>query len=123
MLVAVAGLVAGLAVQTRANVHLRQANLDLAIANAKVTAANTELQAANERERQRFDLAVEAIRRYHTDVSEDFLLKQDQFKDLRDRLLRDAVAFYRKLEGLLAGQADARSRRALGRMRTRKWEI
>ena len=29
--------------------------------------------------------------------------------------LRDAVAFYRKLEGLLAGQADARSRRALGR--------
>jgi eukaryotic-like serine/threonine-protein kinase len=113
-LVAVAGLVAGLAVQTRANVYLRQANIDQAIANAKVTAANTELQAANHRERARFDLAVEAIRRYHTDVSEDFLLKQDQFKDLRDRLLRDAVSFYRKLEGLLVGQADVRSRRALG---------
>jgi eukaryotic-like serine/threonine-protein kinase len=115
VLVAVAGLVAGLAVQTRANVLLRNANIDQAIANAKVTATNAELQAANERERQRFDLAVEAIRRYHTDVSEDFLLKQDQFKELRDRLLRDAVAFYRKLEGLLAGQSDSRSRRALGR--------
>jgi len=115
LLVALAGLVAGLTVQTSANVKLRQANIELAVANSKVTRANDELQAANERERQRFDLAVEAIRRYHTDVSEDFLLKQDQFKDLRDRLLHDAVQFYRKLEGLLSGQADVRSRRALGR--------
>ena len=115
VLVALAGLAAVLAVQTRANVRLRQANVDLGIANASVNQANTDLQAANERERQRFDLAVEAIRRYHTDVSEDFLLKQDQFKDLRDRLLRDAIEFYRKLEGLLSGQTDARSRRALAR--------
>jgi eukaryotic-like serine/threonine-protein kinase len=114
VLVAVAGLVAGLAVQRRANLELRRANIDQAISNTKVTAANAELQAANERERQRFDLAVAAIRRYHTDVSEDFLLEQDQFKELRDRLLSDAVAFYRKLEGLLTGLMDARSQRALG---------
>ena len=113
-LVALAGLAAVLAVQTRANVQLRQANLELGIANIKVTQSNADLHAANERERQRFDLAIEAIRRYHTGVSEDFLLKQDQFKDLRDRLLRDAVAFYGKLEGLLSEQSDVRSRRALG---------
>jgi serine/threonine-protein kinase len=115
VLVALGGLAAVLAVQTRANRRLRQANLDLGIANAKVTRANADLQAAGERERQRFDLAVEAVRRYHTDVSEDFLLKQEQFKDLRDRLLRDAIEFYRKLKGLLAGQTDPRSRRALAR--------
>jgi serine/threonine-protein kinase len=115
VLMALAGLAAVLAVQTRANGQLRQANVNLGIANAKVTRANADLQAAGERERQRFDLALEAIRRYHSDVSEDFLLKQEQFKDLRDRLLRDAIDFYRKLEGLLADQTDPRSRWALAR--------
>jgi serine/threonine-protein kinase len=115
VLVALAGLAAVLAVQTRANGQLRQANVELGIANGKVTRANSDLQAAGERERQRFDLALEAIRRYHTDVSEDFLLKQDQFKDLRDRLLGGAIEFYRKLEDLLSSQIDARSRRALAR--------
>src|SRR5262245_40902237 len=104
VLVALAELAAVLAVQARANDRLRQANVDLGIANARVTRANTELQAAGERERQRFDLALEAIRRYHSDVSEDFLLKQKQFRNLRDQLLRDAVEFYRKLKNLLSGQ-------------------
>jgi serine/threonine-protein kinase len=108
VLMALTGLTAVLVVQSRANLQLRQAN-------AKVSRANANLQAANEREQQRFDLAIEAIRRYHGDVSEEFLLKQDQFKDLRDRLLRDAVVFYRKLEGLLSAQEDVRSRQALGR--------
>jgi eukaryotic-like serine/threonine-protein kinase len=97
----VVGLAAVLVVQTRANGRLKVANIALAT--------------ANERERQRFDLAVDAIRRYHTDVSEDFLLRQDQFKDLRDRLLRDAVSFYRRLNRLLSDQTDVRSRRTLGR--------
>jgi serine/threonine-protein kinase len=101
ILVALAGTGAVLGVQTRANRELRQ--------------ANAALEDSNRRERQRFDLAVEAIQRYHSGVSEDFLLKQDQFKDLRDRLLRDAVDFYRKLESLLSGQPDTRSRRALGK--------
>jgi tetratricopeptide (TPR) repeat protein/tRNA A-37 threonylcarbamoyl transferase component Bud32 len=115
LLVALAGLAAVLAVQTRANGRLRQANVELGIANARVTRANVELQAAGDRERQRFDLAIEAIRHNHTGVSEDFMLKQEQFKDLRDRLLRDAVEFYRKLEGLLTAQTDTESRRALAR--------
>jgi len=49
--------------------------------------ANTDLRAANRRVEQRYELALETIRTFHTGVSEDFLLKQDQFKDLRDRLL------------------------------------
>jgi tetratricopeptide (TPR) repeat protein len=76
--------------------------------------ANDELQAANERERQRFELATEAIKTFHTGVSEDVLLKQEQFQDLQKRLLGGAAEFYGKLEKLLHGQADARSRRALG---------
>jgi serine/threonine-protein kinase len=76
--------------------------------------ANRELHAANERELERFDLAVEAIKKFHSGVSEDVLLKEDKFKALRDRLLRDAVEFYRKLEGQLSDQADVRSRRVLG---------
>ena len=64
---------------------------------------------------------IEAIKTFHTGVSEDFLLKQEQFKDLRDRLLKSASDFYGKL-GALAGQgvgpgiaAGARGRR------TTKW--
>ena len=66
LLVALAGTAAVLAVQTRAN--------------ASLMAANAELAAANERDRARFALAQEAIRTYHTGVSEDVLLKQAEFR-------------------------------------------
>ncbi len=104
-----------LAVQTRANADLKAANADLAVATAKVTRANTELAASNQRERARFELAQEAIKMFHTGVSEDLLLKQKEFGALRIKLLRGAQEFYRKLEGLLGGQADRDSRLALGR--------
>src|SRR4029077_10181613 len=93
-------------VQTRANAELRRAN-------AQVTQANAALQAANAREQQRYELAVEAIQTFHTGVSEDFLLNQDQFKDLRDQLLKSAADFYGKLSALLEPETDAASRRAL----------
>jgi serine/threonine-protein kinase len=115
VLVALAGTAAVLAVQTSANSELRRANLDLGLANAKTTRANAELAASNERERARFALAQEAIRTFHTGVSEDVLLKQEEFKALRTKLLRGAREFYRKLEGLLQGQKDRDSRLALGR--------
>ena len=41
------------------------------------------------------------------------LLKNEQFKDLRSRLLREAAAFYGDLETLLEGQTDTRSRKLL----------
>src|SRR5262249_59021402 len=75
--------------------------------------ANADLRAANRRVEQRYELAVEAIRTFHTGVSEDFLLKQDQFKELRDRLLRSAQDFYGKLSALLGEETDFTSRRAL----------
>jgi eukaryotic-like serine/threonine-protein kinase len=115
VLVTLMGTAAVLAVQTRANRQLKLANTDLTVANNKVTKVNTELAAANERERARFALAQEAIRTFHTGVSEDILLKEAQFKALRSKLLREAREFYRKLEELLQGQSDRASRVALGR--------
>ena len=60
----------------------------------------------------RYDLAVEAIKTFHTGVSEDFLLKQEQFKEVRDRLLKSASDFYGKLGALLGKESDLASRRA-----------
>jgi tetratricopeptide (TPR) repeat protein len=115
VLVALVGTAAVLAVQTRANTELQAANYEMAVANMKVSRANVDLAAANERERARFALAQEAIRTFHSGVSEDVLLKQNEFDALRTKLLRGARDFYRKLENLLEGQADRVSRKALGR--------
>jgi serine/threonine-protein kinase len=94
------GLAAILAAQTRANAALKSANL--------------ELQSANAREQARFDLALEAIKTSYSGVSEDLLLKEKQFDGLRTKLLRGATNFYLRLEDLLEGQVDRRSRAALG---------
>src|SRR5208282_5878368 len=59
------------------------------------------------------DLAVDAIKTFHTGVSEDFLLTQEQFKEVRDRLLKSASDFYGKLGALLGKETDLALRRAL----------
>ena len=56
---------------------------------------------------------MDAIKLFHGEVSEDFLLKEKPFEALRTKLLRGAADFYSKLEGLLAGQTD--------RPRARRW--
>jgi serine/threonine-protein kinase len=128
LVMALVGTAAVLAVQTRANHELKRSNTELAIANHKVTRSNTELaianqkvtranadlQASNARERARFRLAMEAIRTFHSGVSDDVLLKQKELETLRTKLLRGAREFYQKLEGLLDGQTDRESRRSLG---------
>jgi tetratricopeptide (TPR) repeat protein/tRNA A-37 threonylcarbamoyl transferase component Bud32 len=96
---AVGGLTSVLAVQRRANVDLAAKNAELANEQAKVQA--------------RFELAQKAISLFHTGVSEDFLLKQDEFKELRTKLLKQAADFYADLEKLLARQTDVKSRKAL----------
>jgi eukaryotic-like serine/threonine-protein kinase len=110
----VIGLSAVLAVQTRAKADLaaslsRETNARTALAstNADLTRSQAAVQA-------RYDLAVDAIRTFHTGVSEDFLLKQEQFKDVRDRLLKSASDFYGKLGALLGKETDLASRRAVG---------
>jgi eukaryotic-like serine/threonine-protein kinase len=103
---AVIGLSAVLVVQTRAKG-------DLTRSLARETAARTELFHSREAVQARYRLAVDAIKTFHTGVSEDFLLKEDQFKELRDRLLRSASDYYGELAALLAEQTDKASRRAL----------
>jgi serine/threonine-protein kinase len=77
--------------------------------------ANTELRAANAREREQFELAMDAIRDSHERITGDVLMKQAEFSGLRDKLLASSRDFYRKLEASLAGKTDRRSRAALGR--------
>ena len=115
VLVAAGGTAAVLAVQTRANGQLKQANGELAIANDRVTKANADLKSANEREKQRFNLAMDAIKLFHGEVSEDLLLKEKQFEGLRTKLLKGAADFYGRLEALLKDQTDRESRAALGK--------
>jgi serine/threonine-protein kinase len=93
LVVAALGLASVLAVEARANSRLKQ--------------ANAQIQA-------RFDLALEAIKTFHTGVSEEVLLTNVNLKPVRDRLLKDAAEFYKRLEAQLSGQADRGSRRALG---------
>jgi tetratricopeptide (TPR) repeat protein len=76
--------------------------------------ANADVRAANKREREKFELAVQAIATFHTGVSEDFLLKEERFKSVRDRLLKAANDFYAKLAALLSKESDPSSRGALG---------
>jgi serine/threonine-protein kinase len=99
LLAGTVGLSAVLAVQARANLALADKNTALSAANAKIAA--------------RYNLAVDAIKTFHTGVSKDFLLKEEKFKDLRDRLLNSAADFYGKLGALLKDDTDLSSRRAL----------
>ena len=99
LLAGVVGLSAVLAVQARANAALADKNTALVAANAKIAA--------------RYNLAVDAIETFHTGVSKDFLLREEKFKELRDRLLNSAAGFYEKLGALLKDETDLPSRRAL----------
>ncbi len=114
LLALLGGLAAVAAVQTVANARLSaslaretKANNDLNSANAELTKSRAAVQA-------RYDLATDAIKTFHTGVSEDFLLKEDNFKDLRNKLLKSAADFYGKLGSVLGKETDFASRRALG---------
>jgi tetratricopeptide (TPR) repeat protein len=115
VLALVGGAAATIAVQANANRALRDKNVELTAAYAREADANAGLAAANTRVEQRYGLAVDAIKTFHTGVSEDFLLKQESFKELRDRLLRSAADFYGRLGALLGREDDPDSRRALSR--------
>jgi eukaryotic-like serine/threonine-protein kinase len=75
--------------------------------------ANAELAEEQAKVQARFELAQKAIATFHTGVSEDALLKNEQFKELRTKLLKEAAGFYGDLEKLLQGQTDAKSRQLL----------
>ncbi len=77
------------------------------------TKAKAELEDARAKVEKRFELAQKAIATFHTDVSEDMLLKNAEFKELRTKLLKKAAGFYDDLKNLLERHTDAKSRKAL----------
>ncbi len=106
-------LVAGFVGTTWGLIRAERANAALAKKNVELDGANADLTLSRAAVQQRYDLAVKAIETFHTGVSQDFLLKEDKFKDLRDRLLKSASDFYDQLSGLLKDNADLASRRAI----------
>ena len=106
LIAGVVGLSAVLAVQTQAKADVTRALAGERDANRALAASNVALERSKAAVQARYDLAVEAIQAFHTGVSEDFLLKQDQFKELRDGLLRSAQDFYGKLSALLGRETD-----------------
>jgi eukaryotic-like serine/threonine-protein kinase len=82
-------------------------------ARAQLAAKNDELAAEQAKVQARFDTAIKAIETFHTGVSEDALLKNAEFKELRKKLLEEAARFYDDLKRLVAGQTDVKSRKTL----------
>ena len=105
LLALLGGLAAVAAVQTVANARLAASLKRETNANAALNEANGQLTKSRAAVQARYELATDAIKTFHTGVSEDFLLKEEKFKDLRNRLLKSASDFYGKL-GAAAGQGD-----------------
>jgi hypothetical protein len=68
---------------------------------------------ANARVQERYNLAFDAIKTFHTGVFEEFLLREEKFKDSRNRLVKSASDFYGKLSASLGKETDIASRQAL----------
>ena len=115
LLVAVGGTATMIAVQAAANRALAAKNAELTAALGREAKANAELAAANRRVEQRYELAKDAIRTFHTGVSEDVMLKEPQLSGLRVRFLEAALQFYRKLQAQLQEADEPGVRRRPGR--------
>ena len=109
----VVGLSAVLAVQTRAKADLAASLERETDARSALADSNAELKRSRSAVEARYALCIKAIQTFHTGVSEDFLLRQEQFKEVRDRLLMSASDFYGRLGALLGQESDLASRRAL----------
>jgi serine/threonine-protein kinase len=119
---AVAGIVALLglgvvsAVQTKARNDLGRKNVELAQANRRVTKANTELTAANAaqelqrlRAEDREQQAIDAVKRFRDAVANEPELKNTPaLENLRKRLLKEPLAFFRDLRDHLQADRDTR---------------
>jgi tetratricopeptide (TPR) repeat protein len=76
--------------------------------------AKADLTSAKARQKQQFDLAINAIKLFHGELSEQPLLPEKQFDRLRTRFLADASKLYGHLEELAYEEADQESLTALG---------
>jgi serine/threonine-protein kinase len=100
-------------VETESNRRLRAANAELLTSQAQRESAYAAEARALRRARQRFALALEAVRRQHSGASEDVLLKEPQLEGLRRSLLGSALEFYRQLQALLQEDPDPEDRAEL----------
>jgi eukaryotic-like serine/threonine-protein kinase len=114
------GLAGVVVVQSKANRAMAAKNAELADEKAKVDAANRDLEKANHeiaaekvKVEKRFELAQQAIRTYHTGVSEEAVLAEPELVELRKRLLSGAATFYTELQQLLDKETDRNSRQML----------
>jgi serine/threonine-protein kinase len=110
---ALVGLTAVLVVQAESNRRLRAATTELLVSKAQQESAHAGEARALRQARQRFALALEAVRRQHSGASEDVLLKEPQLEGLRRALLGSALEFYRQLQGLLEDDPDPDARAEL----------
>jgi serine/threonine-protein kinase len=113
LIAGVIGLSAVLVVQARAKADIARALRRETSANAALVAAYDELGRSRAAVQARYELAAEAIKTFHTGVLEDFLLKEETFKEVRDRLLKSSADFYGRLGALLGRETDPAARRAL----------
>ena len=121
VLVALAGTAAVLAVQTQANGRsCTQANVRAGGRQRTRHEGQRRSEVGQQREKQRFDLAMEAIKLFHGEVSDDLLLKDDQFEPLRDKLLKGARRLLRQARRPAQGPDRPRLARRW-EMRTSSW--
>jgi serine/threonine protein kinase/tetratricopeptide (TPR) repeat protein len=76
--------------------------------------AKADLTSAQARQKQRFDLAIEAVKLFQGELNEQPLLLEKQFDRLRTRLLADAAELYDRLEALVYHEFDQKSLAVLG---------
>jgi eukaryotic-like serine/threonine-protein kinase len=107
------GLAVVATVQSIANARLAESLRRETSANEALNEANGSLNKSRAAVQARYELAMDAIKTFHTGVSEDFLIKEEKFKSLRNRLLNSASEFYRKLAAHLDKETDVAARRAL----------
>jgi predicted Ser/Thr protein kinase len=113
----ISGIAAGGSQWARAERNYRDAmaaNADLASADANLRAALAAEQETRRRAIVRFEVALRAIQGHVSTVVVDDRLKEPEFRDLRDKLLGNAVRFYQGLgRDLSAKPGDLGLRQAL----------
>jgi serine/threonine protein kinase/tetratricopeptide (TPR) repeat protein len=111
------GIAVGCSQWSRAERNYREtvaANRELKTANANLQSSMVAERAASRQAVARFEIALQAIERYYSSVNNDVLLKKPEFKELRNKLLTNALQFYQRLKrDLSPRQEDLGLRQAL----------
>jgi serine/threonine protein kinase/tetratricopeptide (TPR) repeat protein len=103
------GVATVVAVQVRANQELAAKNAELTEEKAKVEARNQELADEQAKVLARETQAIDAVKRFRDAVAnEPELLNNPALEDLRKRLLKEPLTFFRDLRNRLQADIDTR---------------